>query len=67
MAAARNGDYLSMFFRSLNKRLNFISGRWLLDAIDPCGIPSSMNIIHKGAARRIQGRRREKWRGRDHS
>jgi hypothetical protein len=65
MAATRNGDYLSMFVRSLNERLNFTSGRRLLDAIDPRRIPASMNIIYKRARGRIERGWREQWRSRD--
>src|SRR5690349_3554489 len=54
VAAARNRDYFSSLFSSLDERLNFLSGARLLDAINPRRIPGSMNIIDKGAALRLQ-------------
>src|SRR5260370_20237310 len=64
-ATPRNGNYLSMFPRGLDQRLNVRWGWWLLHAVVPGRIPASVNIFYKGALRRIQSASRQEGRSGD--
>src|SRR5260370_32909086 len=64
-ATARNVNYLSLFPGGLDQRLKVSCGCGLLHAVDPRRIPASVNIIYKGALRRIQSASRQEGRSGD--